>query len=410
MSQIKLTSFTEKKISLSDLVDKKEKDTIYDEKSETYDISDEEIEIESIQIETQQSIDNVSMDLDEKLSNLHVNFDVIEEAKKDSEEEILSDIKQRLTIKPIDPKYEVLFKLYKFQRDALWHPEEIDFAEDANDFEALPKDIQTFIEAILAFFAASDTIVNINIEENFSRITIMEAKICYAYQTFMENIHGEVYADQLLNIVRDEKKRNKLLNAFKNVKSIKKMIDWAKQWIECKRRIGFSIVAFAIMEGVFFSGAFAGIYWLKKILNGKMKGFIQSNNLIAKDEGMHVNFGALMYDYVVHRLTKEEFETMLIEAVDIAKSFMDDALPVKLIGMNSEIMGEYVEYVSDRLAVILGYEKVFNTKLPDALGFMDSIGFLNKDNFFERRPTEYQKAINSDNNATDYEFKILEDF
>ena len=141
-----------------------------------------------------------------------------------------------------------------------------------------------------------------------------------------------------------------------------------------------------------------------------MKGFIQSNNLIAKDEGMHVNFGALMYDFVKHKLTKNEFETMLKEAVDIAKSFMVSALPIKLIGMNSDIMSDYIEYVSDRLAVILGYEKIYDTKIPDALSFMDSIGFLNKDNFFERRPTEYSKAINSENNATDYNFKILEDF
>ena len=385
--------------------------------SDNSDNSDEEIEIDSIKIDSSRSIDSIDIDenkkeivKDKKLSSLHYNFDPIEESKKDLDEEILSENKQRLTIKPIDKKYKVLYDLYKFQRDAIWHPEEIDFANDANDFEKLPENIQVFIEAILAFFAGSDTIVNINIEKNFSKITIMEAKICYAFQTFMENIHGEVYADQLLNIVRDEKKRDKLLNAFKNVESIKRMTDWAEQWIESKRRIGFSVVAFAIMEGVFFSGAFAGIYWLKKILNGKMKGFIQSNNLIAKDEGMHVNFGALMYDHVVHKLTKEEFTTMLNEAVDIAKSFMNDALPIKLIGMNKEIMGEYIEYVSDRLAVILGYEKIFNTKLPDALSFMDSIGFLNKDNFFERRPTEYQKAVNSDNNATDYEFKILEDF
>ena len=217
--------------------------------------SDEEIDNEVLKFNNEDYEEENFIET--KKSELLTNYSKFEEIEKDKDEEILNENKQRLTIKPIDPKYSVLFQLYKYQRDAIWHPEEIDFVNDATDFEALPDGIQIFIEKILAFFAGSDTIVNINIEKNLSKITIMEAKICYSFQTFMENIHGEVYSDQLLNIVKDTKKRDKLINAFKYDPSIKRMTEWAESWIDSDRRIGFSLVAFAIMEGVFFSGAFA---------------------------------------------------------------------------------------------------------------------------------------------------------
>jgi ribonucleotide reductase beta subunit family protein with ferritin-like domain len=222
----------------------------------------------------------------------------------------------------------------------------------------------------------------------------------------MENVHGEVYADMLINIIEDSAERDDLINAFKTVKSIKMMNEWAQRWIDSDRRIGFSIVAFTIFEGIMFSGAFAAIYWLKKILGeDKMKGLTQSNNYIAKDEGMHTNFGCVMYDYVINRLTQEEISVMMIDAVDIAKEFTKDAIRVDLIGMNVKLMSEYLEYVADRLLVYLGYEKIYNTPNPDQFQFMDTIGFLNKDNFFERRSTEYQKAYNSKNKA-DWKFEI----
>ena len=184
------------------------------------------------------------------------------------------------------------------------------------------------------------------------------------------------------------------------------MIEWAQKWIDSDRRIGFSIVAFTIFEGIMFSGAFAAIYWLKKMLGeDKMKGLTQSNNLIAKDEGMHTNFGCVMYDYVKHRLSQEEISVMMIDAVDIAKTFTRDAIRVDLIGMNVIMMSAYLEYVADRLLVYLGHEKIYNTPIPDQFQFMDTIGFLNKDNFFERRSTEYQKAYNN-NNRADWKFKI----
>jgi ribonucleotide reductase beta subunit family protein with ferritin-like domain len=212
----------------------------------------------------------------------------------------------------------------------------------------------------------------------------------------------------LINIIEDPVEREALINAFKKVRSIKRMIKWAKKWIDCNRRIGFSIAVFTIFEGLMFSGAFAAIYWLKKIVGeDKMKGLTQSNNLIAKDEGMHTNFGCLIYDYVLHKLSNEDMEMLMREAVDIAKSFTQDAIRVDMIGMNAELMGQYLEYVADRLMVYMGHTKIYNRNMPDQFRFMDSIGFLNKDNFFERRPTEYQKAYNDKNKAA-WTFKILD--
>jgi ribonucleotide reductase beta subunit family protein with ferritin-like domain len=214
----------------------------------------------------------------------------------------------------------------------------------------------------------------------------------------------------LINIVKNSEERDNLMNAYKTVDSIKFMIGWAKKWVESDRRIAFSIMSFTIFEGLMFSGAFASIYWLKKTIGeDKMKGLIQSNNLIAKDEGMHTNFGCLIYDYIIHRLTPEEAIIMMTEAVDISKLFTKDAIRVDMIGMNVVLMNEYLEYVADRLMVCLGYEKIYNTKIPEAFSFMETIGFLNKDNFFERRPTEYQLAYGGSNTA-DWKFKRLTNY
>lgn len=340
------------------------------------------------------------------MADLLLNFDPAEEIRKDAEEDILKEANFRLAVKPIDPKYQVIWNLYKKQHEAHWTAEEIDFSNDRHDFMKLDKNIQHFIKMIFAFFAGADSIVNINIKKKFSRITVKEAEIAYGFQQMMENIHGEVYADMLINVIEDATERDELINAFKKVKSIKLMIEWAQKWIDVDRRIGFSIVAFTIFEGIMFSGAFAAIYWLKKSLGeDKMKGLTQSNNLIAKDEGMHTNFGCVMYDYVKHRLSQEEITVMMVDAVDIAKSFTQDAIRVDLIGMNVNLMSAYLEYVADRLLVYLGHEKIYNTPIPDQFQFMDTIGFLNKDNFFERRSTEYQKAYNN-NNRADWKFKI----
>lgn len=338
------------------------------------------------------------------------NFDIENERKLDSQEELLDKTNSRLATKPIQQKFNVIWVLYKKQVAAFWTPDEIDFTNDRFDFKLLDVNIQHFIKQILAFFAGADTIVVNNIKENFSKITVKEAECAYGYQQMMENFHGEVYADMLINIVQDTKERDELINAFKTVDSIKNMINWANKWISSERRIGFTIMAFTIFEGLMFSGAFAAIYWLKKIIGGnKMKGLIQSNNLIARDEGLHTNFGCLIYDYVIHRLSPEEAKTMMTEAVDIAKTFTHDSIRVDMIGMNEKLMGQYLEYVADRLMIYLGYDKIYNTRNPEAFSFMETIGFLNKDNFFERRPTEYQKAFNS-NNTAEWRFNRVSDY
>jgi len=338
------------------------------------------------------------------------NFNEEEEQQKNKDEELLNEKNYRLAIKPIDNTYKTLWDIYKKYVEAFWTPEMIDFNQDQHDFVKLEPNIQHFIKMVLAFFAGADSIVIENIESNFAKITIREILVAYSFQESMENIHGEVYADMLINIITDSKERDELINAFKTVPSIKQIIDWGRKWISSKRRLGFSIVAFTIFEGLMFSGAFASIYWLKKILGeDKMKGLIQSNNYIAKDEGMHTTFGFEIYKHIVHKLSSDEMYTIINEAVNISKSFTCDAIKVELIGMNVKLMNEYIEYVADRILVGLGYEKLYNTSLPDQFQFMDTIGFLNKDNFFERRPTEYQKSYNS-NNKADWDFKILNDY
>lgn len=345
-----------------------------------------------------------------KYSVLLDNVDIEAERIMDSEEELLDPANDRLVLKPINPKFMVVWNLYKKQAEAFWTPEKIDFSRDKHDFVKLHPNVQEFIKKILAFFAGADSIVNINIQEQFSKIRVKEANVAYAFQEMMENIHSEVYSDMLDNIIVKTREKDELINAFKTVESIKNMIGWGKAWIESERRVAFSIMAFTIFEGLMFSGAFAAIYWLKHQLgDDKLQGLIGSNEFIARDEGMHTNFGCLMYDFVINRLTVDEAMTMMGEAVDIAKEFNKDAIKVRLIGMNEELMGQYIEYVADRLLVYLGYEKMYNTAIPEAFAFMEQIGILNKNNFFERRTSEYQMAHNQENTA-DWHFKILEKF
>lgn len=343
-------------------------------------------------------------------TSLLTHYNIEEESQKDSEEDILSPLNFRLSVKPIDPKYQTVWDLYKKQHAAHWTAEEIDFNNDAHDFVKLNKDIQHYIKHILAFFAGADSIVNINIKKKFSNITVKEAEIAYGFQQMMENIHGEVYADMLLNIVTDEKEQHNLINSFKNEGSIKMMIEWAQQWIDSNRRIAFSIVVFCIFEGLMFSGAFASIYWLKKTIGeDKMKGLVQSNLLIAKDEGLHTNFGCLMYSYIKHRLSVEEITELMNDAVHICKLFNKDAIRVDMIGMNVELMHKYIEYIADRLMVSLGYNKIYLTPLPDQFQFMDTIFFVNKNNFFERRTVDYMSAF-SDTNRGDWVFNVLNEY
>lgn len=334
------------------------------------------------------------------------------ETVEDAVEDIALDSNSRLTIKPIEHKYDVIWKLYKKQQDSYWRAEEIDFSNDRTDFEnVLDDDERHFVKMILAFFAASDGIVNMNLRERFlNEIKITEAQVAYGFQQMMENIHAEVYSDMLTNIIRDETERDQLLNGFKTIDSIKRMTAWAMKWINSSdASLGKRIVAFAIVEGVFFSGAFASIFWLKKRRSrGKyfMNGLIKSNRFISRDEGMHTNFACILYSFIKNKLSQEEIKEIFDEAIELTTRFTQDAIRCDLIGMNVELMNEYNKYVSDRLVVYLGYKKIYNATNP--FTFMESIGFLNKDNFFEVRPDSYQSAHN-ENNTQDWQFTLLAD-
>ena len=290
--------------------------------------------------------------------------------KKTSNEEITNEDNFRFTIKPINEKYKIFWKLYKQQQDSYWRAEEIDYSNDRQDYETvLDDDERHFVKMILSFFAASDGIVNLNLRERFlSEIKITEAQISYGFQLMMETIHGEVYADMLTNIVRDDTERDTLLNGFKTVDSIKAMSEWAIKWIESDTAsLAKRIIAFAIVEGVFFSGAFAAIFWLKKRRSrGKyfMNGLMKSNRFIARDEGIHTNFGCVLYSFIKNKLPYSEIKEIFTEAIELSTKFTQDAIRCDLIGMNVELMDEYNKYVSDRLIVYLGYEKMYNAKNP----------------------------------------------
>ena len=329
----------------------------------------------------------------------------------DEIEPILNKENFRFTIKPINPKFQILWDMYKKQQQCNWIAEEIDFSKDYDDYLTLSKDEQQFIKLVLAFFASSDGIVNFNLRERFlSEIQIAEAQIAYGFQLQMENVHSEVYSDMLINIIRDPVEREYLFNAITTIPSVKRMSDWALKWIESDKSIGHRVIAFAIVEGIMFSGAFAAIFWLKKQRSsGKlfMQGLIKSNNFIARDEGLHTQFACALYSFVNKKIPEEDIIDMFKEANDISKQFVEEAIQCRLLGMSSDSMNQYINYVSDRLLVMLGYDKLYNVTNP--FDFMDTIGMLAKDNFFETRPDSYQKAHNQDN-KDEWVFERLEIF
>ena len=314
-------------------------------------------------------------------------------------EPLLNKENFRFTIKPINKQYEQIWKLYKKMVQCFWTAEEIDFSKDYADFMELTAPEQHYIKMVLAFFAASDGIVNFNLRERFlQEIQITEAQVAYGFQLMIENIHGEIYSDMLINIVKNLIERDKLFNAMSNIPAIKKMSDWALKWVSSSKSFAHRLIAFAIVEGVFFSGAFASIFWLKNQRGqGKlfMEGLVKSNRFIARDEALHVYLACLMYNLVVERVNKEEVIEMFNEASEIAAEFTEDAIQVKMIGMDMVSMKQYINYVSDRLLVMLGYEKLYNVKNP--YPFMETIGLLSKDNFFETRPDAYQMSNNESN-------------
>lgn len=327
-------------------------------------------------------------------------------------ENITDNSISRYTAKPIDPKYEKIWKLYKKQQEVYWTAEEIKYtAKDTDDFNSLKQEEQYFLKKVLAFFASSDGIVNYNLRERFLKeFTPYEVLTAYTYQMMMEGIHGEVYSDLIINIIKDETEREQLLNTFKELCPVKKMMDWAFKWIHSQEHISVRLVAFAVVEGIFFSGMFASIFWLKKQRgNGSLflEAIVKSNRFISRDEGLHVEFACTLYQHIINKIPQNQVYEIIKEANDISIEFMKDAIQCDMIGMNLNLMNQYINCVSDRLLVMLGYEKLYNAKNP--FDFMDTISLHNKDNFFENRPDAYQSAFN-EKNKNDREFIISDNF
>ena len=303
-------------------------------------------------------------------------------------EVLLSEEEKRYVIFPI--KHDEVWKMYKKAEANFWTAEEIDLSKDLNDFnEKMNEDEKYFVENVLAFFAASDGIVNENLGERFyNEVQIQEAKFFYGFQIAVENIHSETYSLLIDTYVKDINKKHKLLNAIETIPSVQKKADWALKWIENKdATFGTRVIAFAAVEGIFFSGSFCAIFWLKK--RGLMPGLCHSNELISRDEGLHTEFAVLVYSMLVDKPSKETVIEIIREAVELEKEFITDSLPCALIGMNQNLMKQYIEYVSDRLLLMLGIDKIFNVENP--FDWMELISVQGKTNFFEKRVGEYAK-------------------
>lgn len=307
---------------------------------------------------------------------------------QNTEEYLLNPENERLTVYPIQDKD--IWNFYKMQQAAFWTAEEIDFSNDYHHFiKLLNPDEQYFIKNVLAFFAASDTIVNINLGERFCQeVKLREAIITYNYQMMMENVHSETYSLQIDNIIRDPEEKKKALNALTEYPCINKKMNWAQEWIKSNAPFSQRLIAFAIVEGVFFSGSFCAIFWLKK--RNLMPGLCDSNELISRDEGMHADFAILLYSKIKNKLSEDIVHGMFKDAIKIETEFICESLPCSLLGMNKNLMTTYIQFVSDNLLVKLGYQKIWNVTNP--FDFMESISMEGKTNFFESRPTQYQKA------------------
>jgi ribonucleoside-diphosphate reductase beta chain len=320
-------------------------------------------------------------------------------------EPILQENNNRFVLFPI--QHDDIWSFYKRSEASFWTAEEIDLSPDLIDWEnKLNDDEKHFIKHVLAFFAASDGIVNENLAENFlAEVQYTEAKFFYGFQIAMENVHSETYSLLIDTYIKDTAEKKNLFNAIDTLDCVKKKADWALRWID-KGSYAERLVAFAAVEGIFFSGSFCSIFWLKK--RGLMPGLTFSNELISRDEGLHCDFACLLYTkHLTNMLPKEQVAGIIQDAVEIEKEFVTDALPVRLIGMNSDLMSQYIEFVADRLLVELGNEKIYNAKNP--FGFMEMISIQGKTNFFEKRVGEYQKAgvLSGDNSQT---FSTDEDF
>jgi len=287
-------------------------------------------------------------------------------------------------------QYPDLWVMYKKHVASFWTPQEIDLAQDKKDWNNLTENEQYFIKHVLAFFAASDGIVVENLGQRFlNEVQITEARYFYGFQLAMENIHSETYTLLIDTYINDSLEKDKLFHAISELPAVKKKADWALRWIDDKdSSFGTRLIAFAAVEGIFFSGSFCAIYWLKK--RGLMAGLGFSNELISRDEGLHCDFACLLYSKLTNRIDEPTVHTIIQSAVNIEQDFVCDAIPVSLIGMNQDTMKEYIEFVADRLLDTLGYTKIWNTANP--FEWMDMISLQGKTNFFEKRVGEYQKA------------------
>lgn len=283
-----------------------------------------------------------------------------------------------------------IWEMYKRSIDSFWHTGEISLAQDLNDWNKLSEDEKNFIKMILAFFSSSDALVTDNLGSRFmNEVQPSEARAFYAFQIAIETIHSEMYSILIDTYIKDNAEKDKLFKATQNYPSISKKFKWAEKWLNDKRS-GFAtrLVAFAIVEGIFFSSSFAAIYWIKK--RGLMPGLTFSNELISRDEALHTEFATLLYSKIVRRIPKKKIYEIIKEAVDIEKEFITESIPCKMIGMNAKLMTQYIEFVADRLCLQLGYDKFYNS--PNPFDFMELISVDSKVNFFERTNSEYALA------------------
>jgi ribonucleoside-diphosphate reductase beta chain len=316
-------------------------------------------------------------------------------------EPILQENPNRFVLFPIE--HQDIWTMYKQQQACIWTAEEIDLAQDLNDWRnKLNDEERYFIKNVLAFFAASDGIVNENLAENFvSEVQYTEAKFFYGFQIMMENIHSETYSLLIDTYIQDPAEKDRLFRAIETIDAVKKKAEWALKWIDSPH-FQERLVAFAAVEGIFFSGSFCSIFWLKK--RGLMPGLSFSNELISRDEGMHCDFAVMLHNnHLANKVPEARIKEIITSALEIEKEFITESLPVRLIGMNSELMKQYLEFVADRLLVDLGCSKVYNSENP--FDFMMNISLQGKTNFFEKRVGEYQKSgvMNKSEDAFDFD-------
>jgi ribonucleoside-diphosphate reductase beta chain len=324
------------------------------------------------------------------------------------DEILLTDEENRLTIFPI--RHDNIWDMYKKAVSSFWSAEEIDLSKDIDDFNSLSDNERNFIKNILAFFSSSDTIVNINLGERFlNDVKPLEAKFFYAFQMAIENIHSETYSLLIDTYFKDPVEKDKTFNAIQHIPCIQKKAEWCFKWInDQEASFAQRLIAFAIVEGVFFSGAFCSIFWLKE--RGMMPGLGFSNELISRDEGLHVEFAVMLYSMIKNKLDESTVHQIMKEAVAVEKNFIIESIPCSLLGINAELMSTYIEFVADRLLVQLGYEKIWHAGNP--FPFMERISIETKTNFFESRVSQYSKANvgNKQHHSELHKFAIDADF